>query len=320
MKQQQFKAMAVSVLVLSISACSGGNSGSTGNADGNLVAQSPSVPGTNPGSNPAMVPGLSSGPGAQPATPMPGNPATPINGNSLPALFYNGTSANAVRSEWQCRTPGNTDPQAFYSLRFFEDASGTYIGGDATIDFNWMANDNNVNFAFPGNPANIRLASINFTSATQFITTVQVTNSADDPRQCDLVTGNGGQPGAFDPAPLPTAPAQPDNTSQIARLLSNGRDQNSITDVWLCSNANERLAYVFLDDGLAALLVEDFEVEFNWSVLEDRDTVFMTATANPSVIATITAPVFRSANSFQASDHSVNGTAFGQLTCDRSAT
>jgi len=103
----------------------------------------------------------------------------------------NGTSENDFQNFWRCMDVGETDPDAFFSMRFYSDAHGEYGGGGSIIGFSWAATGNTINMTFPNDNRNLAFANITLTGNGKLNTNFEVTNSPTDALECTLLDLNG---------------------------------------------------------------------------------------------------------------------------------
>ncbi len=103
----------------------------------------------------------------------------------------NGTSETDFQNFWKCSDVGETDPDAYFSMRFYSDASGAYGGGGTLIEYSWASTDYNIDMIFPNDARNLRFANISFSSNGFITTDFETTDAATSALNCELLDLDG---------------------------------------------------------------------------------------------------------------------------------
>ena len=194
----------------------------------------------------------------------------------LPVEFLNGPDIDNFTSFWLCEDVGETNPEKFYSMRFFDDGNGAYGGNNSIIEFSWSATGSNVGLTAPGNPpSNFAFANIEFSDQFTFNTQFEYSGGSPVPTICVLYgqdqepLGNVLPSHGGSSAPTTQQPPTTTGSGSINESLLNGPDIDNFTSFWLCEKVGETnpesfYSMRFFEDGHGAYGANNSIIEFSW--------------------------------------------------------
>lgn len=301
------RTLIATAIVLALSACD------ESTTSPQIPVNDPQVPDVDPPVQPPIIP---------PVEEIPTTPGFDIN------AMLNGSSETDFSSFWKCSDVGETNPDAYYTMRFYADASGVYGGGGNSIEYTWAATDNNIDMVFPGDARNLRFANIVFENERLITTNFEVTNEATEAVNCELTDMDStveeppvipvdDDPTTEEPVIEEPIVVIPTDTSFDINTMLNGPSQDNYVDFWKCSDVGETdpdayFSMRFYADASGAYGGGGTVIEYSWSATDNNiDMVFPNDSRNLR-FANIT---FQSDGLF-VTDFEVTGETTSALNCN----